>query len=318
MEQVSLNNTQRIDEVKNLLSQEIDPHRETSTVGRTLSELRKLLNPEWDGSVQKSFQIAVEGVTAANGTLSQSVKEVVSVAIRPLAEEVDELGKEIRGKREAKSIIEQTTLKGEPYELEVVETLQKWAQIVGAEIYHVGRDNQTGDIIIKISPTSSLAAELSLVIEAKMDAQSRGRKRISDLLEEAMKIRQANAALFLSHDKDGLANEIGEWAEGELERGPWVATTHEHLTTAVRFLIVKQRLDELRKSSATTDPETIIKQIERIRTTLKKITNINTQITKIKETATGIASEAKGLKTDIEDALSRIESAISKIEPVNV
>ena len=125
MEQVSLNNTQRIDEVKNLLSQEIDPHRETSTVGRTLSELRKLLNPEWDGSVQKSFQIAVEGVTAANGTLSQSVKEVVSVAIRPLAEEVDELGKEIRGKREAKSIIEQTTLKGEPYELEVVETLQK-------------------------------------------------------------------------------------------------------------------------------------------------------------------------------------------------
>jgi len=315
VEQVSLTNTQRIDDVKNLLSQEIDPSRETSTIGRTLGELKKLLNPEWDGSVQKSFQLAVEGVTASNGTLSQSVKEVVSEAIRPLADEVDRLGKEIRGKREAESIIEQTTLKGEPYELEIVEMLQKWAQVTGAEIYHVGKDNQAGDILIKILPTSTLSAELSLVIEAKTDAQSRGRKRISDTLQEAMATRQANAAIFLSHDRVGLANEIGEWAEGELERGPWVATVHEHLTTAVRFLIVKQRLDELRKSSAETDPETIIKQVERIRTTLRKITNINTNVTKIRETADGISSEARGLKTDIEAALSQIESAVSsKIE----
>lgn len=84
-----------------------------------------------------------------------------------------------------------------------------------------------------------------------------------------MATRQANTAIFLSRDRHGLANEIGEWAEGEIEHGPWVATVTEHLTTAVRFLIVKQRLDELRKSSAETDPETIIKQVERIRTTLR-------------------------------------------------
>jgi hypothetical protein len=311
VEQVSLANTQRIEDVKKLLSDEIDPNKETSTVGRTLGELKKLLNPEWNGSVQKSFQLAVEGITASNGTLSKSVKEVVSEAIRPLSDEVDKLGKEIRGGREAEKIIEQTTLKGEPYELEIVDILQKWAQITGAQISHVGRDNKAGDILVKILPTSTLSAELSLVIEAKTDAQSRGRKRISDVLQEAMGTRQANAAIFLSRDNRGLANGIGEWAEGELERGSWVATIHEHLTIAVRFLIVKQRLDELRKSSAETDPETIVKQIERIRTTLKKITNIHTNVTKIKDTADGISSEARGLKVDIEDALSQIENAVS-------
>lgn len=320
VEQVSLTTTQRIDDVKSLLSQEIDPSRETSTIGRILSELKKLLNPKWDGSVQKSFQLAVERITASNGTLSQSVKEVVSENIRPLADEVNRLGKEIRGGREAESIINQTTLKGEPYELEIVEMLQKWSQVTGAEIDHVGRDHKPGDILVKISPspTATLLAELSLVIEVKTDAESRGRKRISDTLQKAMATRQANAAVFLSHDRAGLANEIGEWAEGVLERGAWVATTPEHLTTAVRFLIVKQRLDELRKSSAATDPETIIKQVERIRTTLKKITNINTNVTKIRDTANDISSEATGLRKDIEDALSQIETAISKAEKVNM
>jgi ElaB/YqjD/DUF883 family membrane-anchored ribosome-binding protein len=79
----------------------------------------------------------------------------------------------------------------------------------------------------------------------------------------------------------------------------------------VRFLIVKQRLDELRKSSAETDPETIIKQVERIRTDLRKITNINTNVTQIKDTADAIGAEARGLRTDIQDALSQIESAVN-------
>jgi hypothetical protein len=312
VDKVSATNTERLNDVKNLLSQEIDPGRETSTIGKALGELKKLLNPDLDGSVQKSLESAVNSVIASNGTLSKSVKEVVSESIRPLANEVDRLGKEIREAKGAENIIEQTTLKGELYELEVVKILQEWARVAGAEIHHVGRDiNKPGDILVKISPTSTLSAELSLVIEVKMDAEGRGRKRISDMLQDAMSYRKANAAIFLSRDRNGLANEIGEWAEGELEHGPWVATVHEHLTTAVRFLIVKQRLDELRKSSAETDPETIIKQVERIRTDLRKITNINTNVTQIKDTADAIGAEARGLRTDIQDALSQIESAVN-------
>lgn len=246
------------------------------------------------------------------------MKDIVSEAIRPLVDDVDRLGKEIRGARETESIIEQTTLKGEPYELEIVEKLQKWAQVVGAEIYHVGTDNLAGDILIKISPTSTLSAELFLVIEIKADVQRRGRKQISDILQRAMSTRKANTAIFLSRDRNGLANEIGEWAEGELEHGTWVATLHEHLTTAIRFLIVKQRLDELRKANAETDPETVSKQVERIHTTLRKIANINRNLTQIKDTADEIGIEARSLREDIEDALSKIENAVSSKVEANI
>jgi hypothetical protein len=50
------------------------------------------------------------------------------------------------GRSAAAEAIEQTTLlKGAPYEEEVTGILQAWAQVVGAEVHHVGVDNQPGD-----------------------------------------------------------------------------------------------------------------------------------------------------------------------------
>jgi hypothetical protein len=96
-----------------------------------------------------------------------------------------------------------------------------------------------------------------------------------------------------------LVKEIGEWAEGSSDAGRWVACTHEHLVTAVRFLLAQERLQRVRRAASVVDAASIESQIQRIRTGLGKIKNIKARVTNIREGADGIESEADALRNDI-------------------
>jgi hypothetical protein len=122
--------------------------------------------------------------------------------------------------------------------------------------------------------------------------------------------RGANAAIFLSRSPNGLRQEIGEWAEGIGDRGLWVATTHDLLTLAIRFLIMQQRLTALRASQPEINAIALSDQIQRMRTTLKRITSINKHLTAIRENANDIETETETLKNEFRDALTSIEDAI--------
>lgn len=309
--QVSGVTKERVDEVKALLSQDIDPSKETSVLGNALKNIKNLIDPTRNDSVQGVLTIALKDVSAENGTLAKSVKSVVVEAVKPLADEVDRLTKEIRGKQAAQDALQQTTAKGITYEEAVVAELQHWSKLAGAEVYHVGTDNNCGDILIKLSPKSIAATELSIVIEVRdRESERWGRKRISDQLNKAMAQHGASAAIFLSRFREGLAQEIGEWAEGECDRGSWVATTHELLTLALRFLIMQQRLTALRASQPEINAIALSDQIARMRTTLKRITSINKHLTALRQHANEIETEAETLRNELRDALTSIEDAM--------
>jgi hypothetical protein len=309
--QVSGVTKERVDEVKALLSQDIDPSKETSVLGNALKNIKALLDPTRNDSVQGVLTTTLKDVSAENGTLAKAVKSVVAEAIKPLADEVDRLTKEIRGKQAAQEALQQTTAKGVTYEESVVVQLQHWSKLTGAEVHHVGSDNNSGDILIKLTPSSIAATELSIVIEARdRESEPWGRKRISDQLNKAMAQRGANAAIFLSRSPNGLRQEIGEWAEGIGDRGLWVATTHDLLTLAIRFLIMQQRLTALRASQPEINAIALSDQIQRMRTTLKRITSINKHLTAIRENANDIETETETLKNEFRDALTSIEDAI--------
>ena len=309
--QVSGVTKERVDEVKALLSQDIDPSKETSVLGNALKNIKSLIDPTRNDSVQGVLTTALKDVSAENGTLAKAVKSVVVEAVKPLADEVDRLTKEIRGKQAAQEVLQQTTAKGITYEEAVVAELQHWSKLAGAEVYHVGTDNYSGDILIKLTPKSIAATELSIVIEVRdRSSQPWGRKQISEQLNKAMAQRKANAAIFLSRSHNGLRQEIGEWAEGEGDRGSWVATTHELLTLAIRYLIMQQRLTALRTSQPEINAIAIEDQIQRIRTTLKRITSINKHLTSLHQSANAIETEADTLKHEIRGVLDSIEDVI--------
>ena len=302
--------TERVKEVKDLLAQEMDPGKETTTLGKALRSLRDIFDPKRTDSVQGVVDAAVSRVTAEDGSLAKAVKAVVADAVKPLANEVSELAKEIRGQEAAAEALEQTTAKGAPYEDEIVTALQAWAQTTGAEVHHVGIDNRPGDVLVKIGATSLTQTPVTFVVEAR-DRQSRaGRKTISDALTTAMVERQADAAVYVSRSGDGLAKEIGEWAEGESERGPWVACTNDHLITAFRFLIVQERLKHLRASAPEVDAGSIMTQLQRIRTTLDRVKTINRRVTDVHNGADAIKAEAETLREEVRDALTTIEDSL--------
>jgi len=310
--EVSRASNERLREVRELLSENIDPAKDTSILGKALRTIRDLLDPIRSDSVQGKFTEALKTITAHDGLLATTVKTVVTEAVKPLADEVDRLTKEVRGQEAASEAIEQTTAKGAPYEEEVVEILQSWASLVGAEITHIGADNRPGDILIKMPSTSIAGTEVLVVVEVRDRQSALGRKAISETLATAMAERLANAAIYLSKTREGLAKEIGDWAEGESERGPFVATAHEHLITAVRFLIAERRILTLRSARPEIDSAAVQGQIERIRTALARVSTINRKVTDVRGVADTIQTEAEGLRDDIRSALSEIESAIHK------
>ena len=303
---------ERVRDVRTLLTQEIDPEKESTTLGKALKTLRNLLDPQRTDSVQSLLEQAVRSVTSKDGSLAKTVKEVVADAVSPLAAEVDKLAKEVRGQEAATEALEQTTLKGVPYEEEITGVLQVWARAAGAEIQHVGGDNQPGDVLIAIRGDGLVAEPMSIVVEVRdRGSRAMGRKAISADMASKLAQRGANAGVYLSRTQDGLSlREIGEWAEGACDQGPWVACTHQHLITAIRFLIVQRRLAALRSSAPEVDSASIEAQVKAIRTALGRIRTIKTKLTELGGCSTVIDEQADQLREEVKEAISVIEDAM--------
>jgi hypothetical protein len=189
--------TERLNGVKELLTDSIDPGRSTSTLGQALSQLRDMLDVRRKDSIQATLADAIRTVTTEDGALAKSVKASVAEATQPLAEEVSRISRQITAAEAAEEAIADTTKKGAPYEEEVLCKVLDWSRALGAEVHHVGPDNRPGDILLKFGQ-SSVAAGLCIVLEARDRTSALDRKAISTVAEKAMAERDANAAIYLS------------------------------------------------------------------------------------------------------------------------
>jgi len=147
-------------------------------------------------------------------------------------------------------------------------------------------------------------------VETKDEQHGVGRKIVSDSLTRAMTKRGANCGVYVSRNRDGLGKEIGEWAEGECQNGPYVATVDENLFTAIRFLLCQQRLTALKASRQEIDIEAVQPQLERIRTSFKHVGNINSKVTDIRKGAEYIQREGETLRDEVRDAVLAIEDCL--------
>lgn len=306
--QVAAVGENRLNEVRSLLSDEIDPAKETSTLGKALKSLRVLLDPKRTDSVQGSLGEAITEVTGEGGMLSQTIKKVVAEAVKPLSDEVNRLTRDFGAQEKVAEALARTTEKGASYEDEVVAVLRTWVAAVGGEVHHVGRDNRAGDVLVKLNGVS--ISPFLVVVEARDRTTPQGRKLITDALSAAMAERDANAGIYVSRTRDGLGKEIADWAEGESERGPFVACAHENLVIAIRFLVAQERLAQIHATAPEVDAASIEAQLQRVRTSLDRVKKINTSITAVHNSANDIESEAEKLRNEIKGCLLYIEDAL--------
>src|SRR5579884_2550683 len=275
-----------------------------------VEDIRRMLDPERKGSIQDVLTRAVEQVTAKDGSLAAHVKTQVSDAIKPLKEEIDRLTKQLLAKEAVEEALAVTTVKGRTYEEEVVDVLRAWFGHGGATIEHVGGDNQPGDVVVTIPPEGLVGQALRIVVEARDRDDGYGHKRVSEDLEKAMRQRAASGAVYVSRKPTGLAAEIGNWGEGRVVTGPYVATVHEYLPVAVRWVAAQLRLEVVRASVATVDVGAVEPQLQRVRTALKRLTTIQGQVTSGRSALDTISRETDALRSEVQDALRQIEDAL--------
>jgi hypothetical protein len=313
VEATSWSMAERVNGVKELLANEIDPAKQTSTLGRALGQLKDLLDGNRKDSIQATLAEAVRGITGEEGTLTRSVKVTVAEAVRPLADEVNRISKQIAAAEATEEALAGTTKKGAPYEEEVLAAIVARSTAIGVEVHHVGPDNHAGDVVLRFGDASA-AAGLSMVVEARDRTSPLGRKAIGDVAHRAMSERGANAAIYVSRSREGLAAEVGDWAEGQCDRGPWIATTHEHLFVAIRFILILHRMATLAESADAVDLGAVEGQVSRIRTALLRVGTIKRNVTAIRDGASNIQEEAETLQADIRGALLTIEETLRSVK----
>jgi hypothetical protein len=302
-----------LEEVRDLFTNNLDPDKQTTTLGNALIRLRDLLDPSRDDSVQKRVDSAVNSIAQVDGKLAEAVKKAVTDGTEGLRQAVDGLRNAVVGKKAEEEVVSRTPEKGFEFEEELKPILQRWASVAGADSPdHVGPQNLPGDFVITLKDTGLATIPMRIVIEARDRETGWGRARIIEQMTSALKQWDGNCGVYVSKDQSGLAREIGEWSELSCEGGPIVACVAEHLVTALRFLIVDAKLREAAKVRKDFDSSTVTGQLARFRTALNHLKNIKTKVTGVRNLLPEIEQAADSMRDEINDALAQIESALPK------
>lgn len=304
----------KLDQVRKLLEEEIDPRRSDSTLAKALAEIRTLLDADRNDSIQGRFDGAIRSVSAPDGALSRSVRVVVEEAVKPVIEQFSLLQKTIGGEEGKAEVVELTTLKGGLFEDKVFEAACELTKPLGAQVEHVGGDNQPGDVTIELDADGATGMSLRIVVEAKDDQAGRGDVRIKDDVGKAMGERSATCGLLIARTPEALGKKFGDWYDGKIDAGYFVATTLDYLPVALRFLINRERIDALRAGGGEVDVARLHDGFDQVRTTLKRCTEVKKSARKIRNEADRVDGLASSISSDISDVLDDLEGAIRRAE----
>lgn len=292
----------KVDEVRQLLAQDLDPHHPESALAR----IRAILDPSHTESIQSRLHEAIESLADRNKPLAASLRNLLKEALEPIQESLAALGKE-------QTLREDSPLKGFVFEDEVEEMLGKWAQYTRAQVERISGENETGDFIVLMEDPSTPDRPFKVAIEAKHEAKPRGRKKLADDVREVFEAQSADAVIWVSKTSAGLAQEIGEWAEGRNDDGRrWTACTIEHLLSALRYAWILWRLDEIREDRPELDLTAMREKVRDMRDAIKKFREVNLAAGEIKRQADLVLDSAEDIKGRLTKSLDKIEDDLRR------
>jgi hypothetical protein len=332
-------------EVQSLLSEDIDPRKESSAVGQALRTIRELLdpkspnsiqgamqqalrdlekpdgplariqillNPKHEDSIQHSVKTSIETVTSKDGELVKTVKNVVEASLKPVGERLDHLALAVKGEEAREEALMEGPAGGRAYEDVVIERLSEWTSFAGGRVDHVGVDNQPGDAIVTVVSQLPGQPPIKVVIEAKaLTGGAKGNVAISRELKTVLEKRKGTqAAVYVAETSDCFTKEVHDWAEGEIGDAPYVATVHENLIVAVRYVTAMKRLKLLADEKGQ-GPVDISAQLASIRTALNHLTNITKSCGSLRSSADKIQDEAGELRIKVSEAISEIDRRLA-------
>jgi hypothetical protein len=292
------------------LLQEMDPARDDGTIGRALKAVRDLLDAERKDSVQARIESAVDGLGDRGGQFASVLRTLLEEELGPVLAELRLMTDRTLAQHAAAEVVNRTTEKGLPYELEVLSRVQAWGKAVGATVDHVGSDNRPGDIVVRFGSKSIVNRELTLVIEARDRTEGKGIKRVAEELEAAILQRNAACGLYVGRTQAAYAKEIGEWADGRCPSGPYVACIDGLLESALRYVVALVRLDDFRDAHRHIDAAAIQPHIAQVRTSMERIRSIKTKLTAVDSATGDVRRELDSLRSEVVAAVDTIQAIL--------
>jgi hypothetical protein len=304
----------KLDEVRTLFNTHLDPTKGDATLGRALITLNALLDPRRDDSVQKTVEATIQSLAGADGAISQAVRTTVEGVVAPLRTAVETLSLAVAKEAGTQEAFAVSPEKGFQFEDELLAMLQDYAGSVGAELEHVGPQNEPGDFVLTMRDTSLCGLPLKIVIEARDRGQAFGRVLIGKQMTDALLRWKGNFGIYVSKTPGGLAKEVGEWSEFGCEHGPVIACTVEHLKTALRFGVVDNRLRAAAQQKREIDTRSVAAELGRFRDSLNHLTQIKRKVGELRQTLdvlSSIETEADQMRNEIQQTLGKVEGLLA-------
>jgi len=299
----------KLDEVRQVLQQDMDPNNKESTIGKVLGSLNDLLDPNRTDSIPANFSSALQETVSREGQMATLVNEAVEKSMLPLREQLKSLSSSLQAQQLSAGIIQGSPKKGFHFEDEILHLLGQWKQGAGAQVEHCGPDLSQGDILVTMDsipgvPNSGFTA----VIEAKDKVEALGRSRLIDTAKEAIAARGVQCGIVLCKNEKGLGKAIGDWDEGFVDGAHWIATTPEHLTTSLRYAAMTYKLRQHRATMhESVDAERVEAGLVEIRNLLKKTSSLKRKATQIRKLADSITSTTSELSSEVSSVLGTLE-----------
>lgn len=127
-----------------------------------------------------------------------------------------------------------------------------------------------------------------------------------------MQRRQATAAVYVGRTSAAFAREIGDWADGRGESGPFIACVDGALELAMRFIVALVRLDDLHQAHHELDATAIRPYVSQIRTSMDRVRSVKTKLTAIENAAGDIRSDVESLRSEVLTALESVEALLKR------
>jgi len=182
---------------------------------------------------------------------------------------------------------------------------------VGISVDHCGGDNRTGDFVLKNLNDSSLGA---IVVEAKYVYEKSRLTRFatSRILSAAMVEREAKGGILVVPEKDGLAPDLGDWAEGRCGDQLWVATTLHHIVASAQFLFAKITLSKLQSARVEGETIELRHSIKALEESLHSFATMRRRITLMKRNIEQLEHTMDNMRVAVSLNIQAIKSKLDK------
>ncbi len=279
----------------------LNPGDRTSFLGKVMEELKSYFDPR-AGKVPELLDQRLS--FEKEDSPFQRFAKQVQLEVSELKKEIEAYRTALLKEEEVVTEKERGTAKGFEFEDEFEAKLHEIARPHGDEVERVSTVAQqgktkAGDFVYKFKEGGRAA------IDTKNEAMT-SLKRYREILDSAMKARDAGYGMIIAKDPSQLQQQVGEWNEYE---GNKLITSLPYTEIAINWARLRMKIGE--KAREGVDVESLQTEIQKIEASLKSLRTVRGESTSIEKSKDKILQVVDAMEKQIKESIEAMMAELS-------